>query len=63
MRNVAVGFITVLVLLTGCGDSNPSLNEYVEALNVMNDEFSPRGEAIFGEYLGKPAPTMDDLRA
>jgi hypothetical protein len=49
--------------LAGCGGGNPSLNEYVDTLNAMNDEFSPRGEAIWSTYLGKPARTIDDLRA
>ncbi len=61
MRGAAT-FLTVLTLVTGCGGGSPTLNEYVDALNVMNDEFSPRGEANYVEYLAKPAPTIDDLR-
>lgn len=62
MRRVIV-LLAALMLLAGCGGGSPSLNDYVDALNVMNDDFSPRGEANYVEYLEKPAPTIDDLRA
>ena len=62
MRIFLAGFVLVSALVSGCGDGQPSVTDYVEALNAMNEEFSPRGEAIWYSYLGKTGPTMDDLR-
>ncbi len=62
MRRIAA-FVLTCLFLTGCGGGSPTLNEYVDALNAMNDEFSPQGEAIWSEYVKNPAPTVDDLRA
>ncbi len=58
-----MAILAAVLLATGCGGGNPSVNDYVEALNAMNDEFSPRGEANYVEFLGHPEPTLDDLRA
>ncbi|MCP3999032.1 MAG: hypothetical protein GY722_28810 [bacterium] len=52
-----------VLLASGCGGGSPSVNDYVEALNAMNDEFSPRGEANYVKFMGHPEPTLDDLRA
>lgn len=58
-------WIVLLLLLvagTGCG-GDQSVDDYVQALNAMSNDFSPRGEANYLEFMGKPEPTMDDLRA
>jgi len=54
--------VLALLLVTNCGESDPSLTSYVESLNAMDAEFSPRGEATWTAYLAIPAPTIDDLR-
>ena len=38
------------------------MDEYVQDLNALNDEFSPRGEAMWLDYGESPLPTLDDLR-
>ncbi len=58
----AIAALLTLLLATGCGGGSPSVNEYVDALNAMNDEFSSRGEAIWLEYTKNAAPTVDDLQ-
>ena len=62
MRRANLLFAAAL-LFVGCGGGNVSVDDYVEALNAMNTEFSPRGEAIWLEYTQNAAPTVDDLRA
>ena len=59
----AIVILAVVLVVTGCGGGGSSVNGYVEALNTMNNEFSPRGEANYLEFMSNPAPTLDDLRA
>jgi hypothetical protein len=63
MRILLSGLVLVSTLVSGCGTGSPSLTDYVETLNSMNEEFSPRGEAIWSGYLEKATPTMADLQA
>lgn len=58
----AIACVAAILLLAGCGGGSPSVNDYVEALNALNDEYSPRGEAMWLEYTKNPAPAVDDLR-
>ena len=55
--------LAVALIVTGCSGGGSSVNDYVEGLNTMNNEFSPRGEANFREFGSNPEPTLDDLRA
>ena len=55
--------VLATLLIAACGGGSPSVNDYVDSLNAMNDEYSPRGEAIWLDYTRNPAPTVDDLQA
>lgn len=58
-----IGFVVTSILMVSCGRSMSPTDEYVEALNSMNAEFTPQFEVIWSEYVGKPGRTMDDLQA
>lgn len=60
MRRIAAFVVATVVV--ACGGGSPSVDEYVESLNALVDEYSPRGEAMWLEYSENPSPTMDDLR-
>jgi hypothetical protein len=53
----------VLLLVAGCGGGEPTIAEYIEALNASNAQFSPRGEAMWTRFLEIPAPTLGDAAA
>ena len=61
MRRIAT-CVLALVFVAACGGGSPSVNDYVETLNELADEYSPRGEAMWLQYGESPSPTMDDLR-
>jgi hypothetical protein len=54
--------IVASIFIAACSGGSPSVDEYVESLNALVDEYSPRGEAMWLEYGENPSPTMDDLR-
>ncbi len=62
MRRGIAAISLVTALIAGCGESGPSLRDYVESLNTINDEFSRRGEAIWMDYLQITDPAIAVLR-
>lgn len=62
MRTIAA-FATMLLLVAGCGGGDATVDEYVETLNGMYTDYSPRGEAAYVNFLAIADPTMDDLQA
>lgn len=62
MHRVTV-IVAAVLLVAQCGGANPSVSEYVDALNAMNEEFSPQGEANYFEFTSVAEPSLDDLRS
>ena len=67
VRRVMAG-LGVGMLLVGCGGGELSLTEYVDRLNVVNDDLNPRAEALISDLERSATPrevgaTMEQMAA